>query len=124
MNHRVAAITGAALLAFASSTFAQKVPGVTDTEIVIGISTPLSGPAAAWSATGLGAEAWAKHVNSQGGVHGRQIRIVMRDDGYNPGRAVANVTELKDQVFALVGLLGTPAAAADKPTVTVYKEPT
>lgn len=123
MKHRIAAITGAALLAFASSSFAQKVPGLTDTEIVIGITTPLSGPAAAWSATALGAEAWAKHVNAQGGVHGRQIKIVMRDDGYNPGRAVANVSELKDQVFALVGLLGTAVLNANKDAVAEAKIP-
>jgi ABC-type branched-subunit amino acid transport system substrate-binding protein len=123
MKHRIAAITGAALLAFASSSFAQKVPGVTDTEIVIGITTPLSGPAAAWGTTGLGAEAWAKHVNSQGGVHGRQIKVLMRDDGYNPGRAVANVTELKDQVFAIVALLGTAVLNANKDAVAEAKIP-
>ena len=82
----------------------SKAPGVTDTEVTIGITTPLSGPAAAWSATALGAEAWAKHVNEQGGVNGRKIKIVMKDDGYNPGRALANVNEMKDSVFALVGL--------------------
>jgi len=123
MKHRIAAITGAALLAFASSSFAQKVPGVTDTEIVIGITTPLSGPAAAWGTTALGAEAWAKHVNSQGGVHGRQIKVLMRDDGYNPGRAVANVTELKDQVFAIVGLLGTAVLNANKDAIAEANVP-
>jgi len=124
MNNQIVAIAGAALLAVASSTFAQKVPGVTDTEVVIGITTPLSGPAAAWSATALGAEAWAKHVNAQGGVNGRQIKIMMRDDGYNPGRAVANVNELKDQVFALVGLLGTAVLNANKDGVAEAKLPT
>ncbi|HEX9709028.1 MAG TPA: ABC transporter substrate-binding protein, partial [Candidatus Thermoplasmatota archaeon] len=53
-----------------------KAPGVTDTEVVIGATTPLSGPAAAWGTTALGAEAWAKHVSEQGGVHGRKIRVV------------------------------------------------
>jgi branched-chain amino acid transport system substrate-binding protein len=123
MKHRIAAFTGIALLAFGSSALAQKVPGVTDTEVVIGITTPLSGPAAAWGTTALGAEAWAKHVNSQGGVNGRQIKIVMRDDGYNPGRAVANVTELKDQVFAIVGLLGTAVLNANKDAVAEAKIP-
>ena len=58
------------LLMSATLAWAQaKVPGVTDTEVVIGATTPLSGPAAAWGTTALGAEAWAKYVNEQGGIH-------------------------------------------------------
>ena len=109
----------------ATSALAQsKAPGVTDTEVTIGITTPLSGPAAAWSATALGAEAWAKHVNEQGGVHGRKIKVVIKDDGYNPGRALANVNEMKESVFALVGLLGSAVLNATKDTVADAKLPT
>jgi branched-chain amino acid transport system substrate-binding protein len=108
----------------ATSALAQsKAPGVTDTEVTIGITTPLSGPAAAWSATALGAEAWAKHVNEQGGVNGRKIKVVMKDDGYNPGRALANVNEMKDSVFALVGLLGTAVLNATKDSIADAKLP-
>jgi len=108
----------------ASSALAQsKAPGVTDTEVTIGITTPLSGPAAAWSATALGSEAWAKHVNEQGGVNGRKIKIVMKDDGYNPGRALANVNEMKDSVFALVGLLGTAVLNATRDSIAEAKLP-
>jgi branched-chain amino acid transport system substrate-binding protein len=103
------------LLTFAVAAPAQpRVPGVTDTEILLGTSTPLSGPAAAWGSTARGMEAWAAHVNETGGVHGRTIRMVVKDDGYVPGRAVANVTELKDSIFAIVGLLGTAIVAATK----------
>ncbi len=106
------------LLLSATGVWAQsKVPGVTDTEVVIGITTPLSGPAAAWGATGLGAEAWAKYVNDKGGVHGRKIRVVMKDDAYTPGKALANLNEMKDQVFAVVGLLGTAVVSAGKDVV-------
>lgn len=101
-----------------------RVPGVTDTEVVIGATTPLSGPAAAWGSTALGAEAWARHLNEQGGVHGRKIKVVLKDDGYNPGRAVANVTEMKDGVFALVGLLGTAVMNANKDLIAEAKLPT
>jgi ABC-type branched-subunit amino acid transport system substrate-binding protein len=101
-----------------------RTPGVTDTEVVIGATTPLSGPAAAWGTTALGAEAWAKHVNEQGGVHGRKIKVVLKDDGYVPGRAVANVTEMKDSVFALVGLLGSAVMNANKDLVAEAKLPT
>jgi ABC-type branched-subunit amino acid transport system substrate-binding protein len=113
------------LVMSATSAWAQaKVPGVTDTEVVIGATTPLSGPAAAWGTTALGAEAWAKHVNEQGGIHGRKIRVELKDDGYNPGRSVANVTEMKDSVFALVGLLGTAILNANKDNIAEAKLPT
>ena len=121
-------VLGAALLVgalAATPALAQsKAPGVTDTEVTLGITTPLSGPAAAWGTTALGAEAWAKHVNEQGGVHGRKIKTVMKDDGYNPGRAVANVNEMKDSVFALVGLLGTAVLNANKDNIADAKLPT
>jgi branched-chain amino acid transport system substrate-binding protein len=100
------------------------VPGVSDTEVVLGLTTPLSGPAAVWGTTALAAEAWARHVNEQGGVHGRKLKTVLKDDGYNPGRAVANVGELKDSVFALVGLLGTAILNANKDNVAEAKLPT
>lgn len=100
-----------------------KVPGVTDTEVILGFTTPLSGPAAAWGTTALGAEAWAKYVNEQGGVHGRKIKTILKDDGYNPGRAVANVGEFKDSVFAVVGLLGTAILNANKDNIAEAKLP-
>lgn len=113
------------LLTSVTSAFAQaKVPGVTDTEVVIGMTTPLSGPAAAWGITALAAEAWAKYVNEQGGVHGRKIKVVLKDDAYNPGKAVANVAEFKDSVFAVVGLLGTAILNANKDAIAEAKIPT
>ena len=84
-----------------------KVTGVTDTEVVVGLTTPLSGPAALWGSTALGAKAWAEHVNAQGGIHGRKIKIILKDDGYNPARALANLQEMKGKIFAVCGLLGT-----------------
>lgn len=113
-----------ALLTTAPSVLAQdKVPGVTDTEVMIGTSTPLSGPAAAWGTTALGMEAWAKHVNDQGGVHGRKIRLVIKDDAYNPGRAVANVREIKDEVFAYAGQVGTAVINAIRDVITEHQIP-
>jgi ABC-type branched-subunit amino acid transport system substrate-binding protein len=118
-------ITLAAALAAVSPAIAQsRAPGVTDTEVTFGVTTPLSGPAAAWGTTALGADAWAKYVNEQGGVHGRKIKTVLKDDGYNPGRAVANVNEMKDSVFAIVGLLGTAVLNANKDNVAEAKLPT
>ncbi|HEY6104412.1 MAG TPA: ABC transporter substrate-binding protein, partial [Anaeromyxobacteraceae bacterium] len=73
--------------------------------------------AAAWGTIALASEAYAKHVNDQGGVHGRKLKIVLKDDGYNPGRAVANITEMKDSVFALLGTVGTAVLNANKDLV-------
>ncbi|HET6922452.1 MAG TPA: ABC transporter substrate-binding protein [Anaeromyxobacteraceae bacterium] len=107
----------AACFLVASPARAAPVPGVTDTEITIGITGPLSGPAAAWGTIALASEAYAKHVNDQGGVHGRKLKIVLKDDGYNPGRAVANLTEMKDSVFAVIGTVGTVVLNASKDLV-------
>jgi ABC-type branched-subunit amino acid transport system substrate-binding protein len=110
-------LAGAAVPALAQ----PKAPGVTDTEVVVGLTTPLSGPAAAWSNTAVAMEAWARYINDQGGIHGRKIKVVMKDDGYNPGRAVANLKEMKDSVFMNVGLLGSAVLNAAKDEVAEYK---
>ncbi len=124
MRIRLTALVVAALLVAASPVLAQKAPGVTDSEVVIGLTMPLSGPAAAWSNTGVAMEAWTRYVNDQGGIHGRKLKVIMKDDGYNPGRAVANLKEMKDQVFMNVGLLGSAVLQAAKDDVAEYKLPT
>ena len=98
-----------------------RAPGVTDTEITIGLTTPLSGPAAAWGNTAVAMEAWARYLNDQGGINGRKIKVELKDDGYNPGRAVANLKEMKDSVFLNVGLLGSAVLNAAKEDVAEYK---
>jgi ABC-type branched-subunit amino acid transport system substrate-binding protein len=102
----------AALLLGAGPVAAPPVPGVTRGEVVLGMSAPLSGPAASWGTLATAAEAWARHLNEQGGIHGRRIRVLVRDDGYVPGRAVANLQEMKDQVLAVIGTMGTAVAGA------------
>jgi ABC-type branched-subunit amino acid transport system substrate-binding protein len=105
---RVLTLVLASLLTVASPALAQKAPGVTDTEVVIGITMPLSGPAAAWGNTGVAMEAWTRHLNEQGGINGRKLRVVMKDDGYNPGRAVANNRQAVDRVRVRSQLEGRP----------------
>lgn len=107
---------------------AASVAGVTDTEVTLGITNPLSGPAALWGITGVGAKAWADYINDKGGIHGRKINVILRDDGYNPSRAMANLTEMKGKVFAVVALLGTAIVNTTKdffaenkvPLITAY----
>lgn len=126
MTIRVAAtLTVALLFATAAPALAQRTPGVTDAEVVFGITTPLSGPGAAWGIpVSQAMEAWVRYVNDQGGVHGRKLRVDIKDDGYNPGRAVANLTEMQDKVFANVGLLGSAVLQASKDKVAEFKIPT
>lgn len=114
---RIGAALASCLLGVTSAAAAPAVPGVTDNEITIGITGPLSGPAAAWGTIALASEAYAKHVNDQGGVNGRKLKIILKDDGYNPGRAVANFNEMKDQVFAVIGTVGTAVLNANKDLV-------
>lgn len=109
----VALIAFVALCAAAPPAGTQE-RGITPTEIVLGTSTPLSGPAAAWGTTARGVEAYLQYINEQGGIHGRTIRFIMLDDGYQPPRAVQNVRQLveRDGVFGLVGMIGSANAAA------------
>lgn len=89
--------------------------GVTETEILLGQSCALTGPAAA---LGLelkaGAEAYFEKVNGEGGVNGRTIRLISHDDGYEPERCIDNTRKLigGDKVFALFGYVGTPTTKA------------
>ncbi|GAA1741351.1 ABC transporter substrate-binding protein [Luedemannella helvata] len=87
------------------------VPGVTDTEIIVGTHTPLTGPAAAgYSEIAPAAKAYFDYVNANGGVHGRKITYKIMDDGYNPANTQQVVRQLvlQDKVFAILNGLGTP----------------
>ena len=107
------------LLAAASPCLAEN--GVTQNEIVIGMSNALSGPASGLG-TGLkaGATAYIDMVNAAGGVNGRKIRLISYDDGYEPERTVVMTRKLvnQDKVFALFGFVGTPTSAAAVPYAT------
>jgi len=83
--------------------------GVSDTEIVIGSFGPLTGPAALWGNIMKGMDACFKMINEEGGINGRQIKFIMKDDAYDPSRTVPAVREMvqKDEVFAFVGGIGT-----------------
>lgn len=87
--------------------------GVTPTTVTVGTSTALTGPVASVCApTSAGATAWFDQVNAAGGVHGRTIRDVVLDDGYQAPRAAANVRTLRSKgVAALFGGCGTVTAA-------------
>ncbi|WP_163847695.1 ABC transporter substrate-binding protein [Pseudooceanicola aestuarii] len=89
--------------------------GVSDDEIVLGTHMDLSGPAAAGMPPIVaGLEVAVKELNAAGGIHGRQLRLVVEDNGYQPGNAVRAVQKMatRDNVFAIVSPFGTGTSAA------------
>ena len=90
------------------------VRGVTDDTIVIGSWAPLTGPAALWGAVGRGTQVYFEMINAEGGIHGRKIEFILRDDAYQPSRTVAVVREMveRDHVFAFAAGVGTAPGRA------------
>jgi branched-chain amino acid transport system substrate-binding protein len=106
----VAALTVSSLPAQAASD-----PGVTASSIKLGITLPMTGIASPGYNKIPGAmKAYFDYVNDNGGVNGRKITLVVKDDQYIPSTAVAKANELilKDKVFALAGTLGTASTKA------------
>jgi len=94
------------------------VRGVTNNEIRFGISAAFSGPTKELGQNmRLGIEAAFQAANATGGVHGRMLRLIAADDGYEPARAAGTMKRLyeKDQVFGVVGNVGTPTAVVALP---------
>ncbi|MDX1667297.1 MAG: ABC transporter substrate-binding protein, partial [Saprospiraceae bacterium] len=92
----------------------EQVPGVTDSTILIGTWGPLTGPAALWGNICKGMDAYFKMINDEGGIAGRKIELIIKDDAYDPSRTVPAVREMaqRDEVFAFVGGLGTAPGMA------------
>ena len=92
------------------SASAAGVPGVSDTEIVLGMQLPQSGLASpGYNKIDDAARAYFDYVNSKGGVNGRNIKLVVKDDEYKAGRTITTARELinNDKVFAFFGSVGT-----------------
>jgi len=100
-----------ALLGALAGTAAAQTQGVTGTEIVLGTHTSLTGPVAPW---GIGSTNGVRlrfdEENEKGGIHGRKIRYIVEDHGYQVPRAVQAGNKLlnSDKIFVMVGALGTP----------------
>jgi branched-chain amino acid transport system substrate-binding protein len=93
-------------------------------EIVLGMSTALSGPAAALGRDmRVGVLAGLERANRTGGVNGRKLRLVALDDGYEPSRTAPNMRQLIDQehVLAVIGNVGTPTAIVAIPIAMEMK---
>jgi len=104
------AVIAAAAMVLSTLPAQAATPGVSATEIKLGISSPLTGSAGVAYGKVPGAmKAYFDYINANGGVNGRKIKLISRDDKYLPTLAATQTTNLilKDNVFALVGALGT-----------------
>jgi ABC-type branched-subunit amino acid transport system substrate-binding protein len=125
-RYGVAAALAAGAFVLASLSPAVAEDGVTADSITFGQSAVLDGPAAALGqGMRAGIQAAFDEVNARGGVHGRKLKLVSRDDGYEPERAIAQTRKLieEDKVFALIGPVGTPTSAAAQPIATAAHVP-
>jgi len=121
-----AATLAACALALISIVPAAAEDGVTADGITFGQAAPLDGPASALGkGMRLGITAAFDEVNRKGGVHGRKLTLVSRDDGYEPDRSIVETRKLieADKVFALIGAVGTPTSKATQPITTAAKVP-
>ncbi len=92
--------------------------GVSADKIVLGQAAALTGPAAALGqGMKVGLEAAFAEANKAGGIKGRKLELKSVDDGYEPTRSIGVVKKLlnEDKVFAIIGTVGTPTAAAILP---------
>jgi branched-chain amino acid transport system substrate-binding protein len=118
----------AAILSIASvATAAEKKygPGVSDTDIKLGQTSPYSGPASAYSVIAKTQLAYFKMINDQGGVNGRKINLISLDDAYSPPKTVEQTRKLVEQeeVAVILNPLGTPTGLSVRKYLNDKKVP-
>ncbi|MCE3287656.1 MAG: branched-chain amino acid transporter substrate-binding protein [Gaiellaceae bacterium] len=129
IRRRSAAVAafGAALAFVLPAAFAGSTadPGISATAVVIGGTSPLTGPAASYASVARGANAYFQFVNSRGGVNKRRIEYRIVDDAYNPAQTVQAVRRLveQDRVFAVFNTLGTESNLAIRDYLNQVKVP-
>ncbi|WP_407279123.1 ABC transporter substrate-binding protein [Aromatoleum evansii] len=104
----------------AASAAAAQAPGVSEREIVVGSIQDLSGPIALLGVPVRdGMQMRFDDANAAGGVHGRKLRLVVEDAGYDPKKGVLAARKLvqRDRVFAFLANLGTPVVMATMPLI-------
>jgi ABC-type branched-subunit amino acid transport system substrate-binding protein len=125
-GNRTALAVAAGLLAAIVASAASAEDGVTADTILFGQAAVFEGPA---SALGLGMrtgiQAAFEEANRKGGIHGRKLKLVGVDDGYEPDKSIAAVKKLIEEakVFSLIGPVGTPTANAAQPVAQAAKVP-
>ncbi|MGJ5072420.1 ABC transporter substrate-binding protein [Bradyrhizobium oligotrophicum] len=122
MRNGTTALAALALLSLAATAPAPAAEkkydtGASDSEIKVGQTVPLSGPASAYATIGKAQAAYMKMVNDQGGVNGRKINLIQYDDAYSPPKTVEQVRKLveSDEVLLTFQIIGTaPNVAVQK----------
>jgi ABC-type branched-subunit amino acid transport system substrate-binding protein len=117
MKHLTIALAAVTMLA---APVANAEQGVTDDEVVIGTHQDLSGPITFWGVpVKNGMQLAVDEINARGGVHGRMLKLVVEDSGYDPKKAVLATQKLlsRDEIFVMAGAMGTPTVLASMPLV-------
>jgi branched-chain amino acid transport system substrate-binding protein len=124
VKYLILLVLGALALAAAASGAASET-GVTPTQVTIGGTTPLSGPASAYQSVAKGAAAYFRYVNAKGGVNKRKINYIYKDDAYDPSKTADATRELvqQDKVFAIFNSLGTDQNLATRAYLNALKVP-
>ena len=116
---KIIIFTGIVLISFSGSMYAGEKTGLTDTAIKVGVMGPFTGNASSYSKTQIGLMAYFKHINDQGGIHGRNFEMYPEDTACAPAKGIAAAKKLihQDEVFYLHGNSCSAVAMAVKPTV-------
>ncbi len=130
MKHHLFRLTAATALTFAlsmSAAHAQKKydTGASDSEIKVGQTVPLSGPASAYAVIGKTQAAYMKMVNDAGGVNGRKVNLLQYDDAYSPPKTVEQTRRLVegDEVLLTFQIIGTAPNTAVQKYLNAKKVP-
>ena len=100
-------------------------PGASAAEIKLGQTVPLSGPVSVAGVVGYASRAYFDAVNKAGGINGRQVKLIVLDDGYSPPKTVEATRRLveDDNVLMMYGSVGTPTNAAVEKYLNAKKVP-
>jgi branched-chain amino acid transport system substrate-binding protein len=117
-----AGLTAAGGLALAGGQYG---PGANDMEIKLGSTQAYSGPASSYGTIGKSDAAYFAMINDQGGINGRKIKFIVRDDAYSPPKTVEEIRQLveQDRVLATFNTLGTPTNSAIRQYMNDNKVP-
>jgi len=111
-------VTGLVLICICASNCLASTENDQENIILLGMSTALTGPAAALGKNMLdGVNAGFYRINQQGGINNQKFKVIALDDGYEPHLTVPNMRRLidKHKVLAIIGNVGTPTAIAAIP---------
>jgi len=121
----VSASVIAAAIAGCSSGSTSSSSGSSDSDILLGATGPLSGAQQDLGAVFEGMKAYFAQVNNSGGINGHHIKLVVRDDQFDPSKTPQQIRQLvtEDKVSLLCGNLGTAQLAASASYIDAQKVP-